>query len=203
MSTWSDIAYTDAIRAMQEKYGTRDFNRKIEARDKDMSIDDNLAAFITTRDSIYLATASAGGRPYIQHRGGEPGFIKVIDAQTIGFAEYPGNQQLISTGNLSENDQAFIFMMDYPSRQRIKLWGRAAIVDDPAVIAQVMDGGSAIDRRVTRALRFAVEAWDANCPKHITPRYTEHDVARATEIMRKRIAELEAEVRQLKGEAAD
>ena len=203
MSQWSDIAYTDDIRSAQQTYGTRECNKKLESRDRDMSIDDNLAAFIATRDSIYLATASADGRPYIQHRGGEPGFIKVLDNRTLGFAEYPGNKQLITTGNLFENDQAFIFMMDYPNRQRIKLWGRAEIVDNPAFIARVLDGGSAIDRKIARAIRFRVEAWDANCPKHITERYTSDVFAKATEVMRNRIAELEAEIAKLKRETPD
>jgi uncharacterized protein len=199
MSKWSEIAYTDAVREIQAKYGARDFNIHMEAREKPTGITDDLAAFIATRDSIYLATASADGRPYIQHRGGPPGFIKILDPHHLGFAEYPGNQQLISTGNLSENERAFIFMMDYPTRQRIKLWGRARISDNPDLISKVVDDDQKMAKHVQRALSFKVEAWDANCPKHILQRYTQEDVARATETLRTRIEKLEAEITELKG----
>ncbi|MBZ0218706.1 MAG: pyridoxamine 5'-phosphate oxidase family protein [Fimbriimonadaceae bacterium] len=199
MSKWSEVAYTDAVRNVQERYGTREFNRRIEEREKPTEITDDLAAFIATRDSIYLATASTEGRPYIQHRGGAVGFIKVLDNHHIGFAEYPGNKQLISTGNLSENDHAFIFMMDYPMRQRIKLWGRAEISDDPELVSRLLDGEQKSSKGIARALRFKVEAWDANCPKYIQQRYTQQDIALATEVLRRRIEELEAEVLRLKG----
>lgn len=197
MTKWADIVFTDAVRVAQEKYGTRDFNARLESSERAPDLDENIIGFIRTRDSIYFGTASANGRPYIQHRGGEPGFIKVLDSRTLGFAEYPGNKQLITTGNLAENPQAFIFLMDYPSRQRIKLWGRAEIVDDPDFVNSV---ASEIPGRhqPERALRFQIDAWDINCPKYITPRYTEADVARATETMRNRIAELEAEIVRLK-----
>lgn len=197
MTKWADIVFTDAVRAAQEKYGTRDFNTRLELSDRTPDLDEFIMGFIRSRDSIYFGTASASGRPYIQHRGGEAGFIKVLDSRTLGIAEYPGNKQLITTGNLTENSQAFIFLMDYPSRQRVKLWGRADIVDDPEFIKSV---GDEIPGRhqPERALRFRIDAWDINCPKYITPRYTEADVARATEKMRDRIAELEAENSRLK-----
>ncbi len=197
MTKWADIVFTDAVRTAQEKYGTRDFIARLESSDRTPDMDEFIIGFIRTRDSIYFGTASASGRPYIQHRGGEPGFVKVLDSRTLGFAEYPGNKQLITTGNLAENPQAFIFLMDYPSRQRVKLWGRADIVDDPDFVETVSDKIPG-RRQPERALRFQVDAWDINCPKYITPRYTEADVARATETMRNRIAELEAEVERLK-----
>jgi uncharacterized protein len=197
MTKWADIVFTDAVRGAQEKYGTRDFNARLEASERTPDLDDNIIAFIRSRDSIYFGTASADGRPYIQHRGGEPGFIKMLNSRTLGFAEYPGNKQMITTGNLAENPQAYIFLMDYPSRQRIKLWGRADIVDDPDFVKSVTEENPG-RHQSERALRFQVDAWDINCPKYITPRYTEADVARATEMMRNRIAELEAEVEALK-----
>lgn len=197
MKKWADIVFTDTIRSVQGKYGTRDFNARLEKSDRTPDLDENIISFIQSRDSIYFATATADGRPYIQHRGGEPGFIRVIDTKTLGFAEYPGNKQLITTGNLAENPHAYMFLMDYPNRQRIKLWGRAEIVDDPDFVKSVADEIPG-RHQPERALRFHIDAWDINCPKYITPRYTEAEVARATEIMRSRIAELEAEVAKLK-----
>ncbi len=196
MSEWSDIIFTDTIRAVQEKYGTRDFCARLETSDRTPDLNENLVAFVESRDSIYFATSTATGRPYIQHRGGEPGFIRVLDSRTLAFAEYPGNKQFITSGNLAENPHAFIFLMDYPGRQRLKLWGHAEIVDDPDFTISV---GDEIPGRhqAERALKFHIDAWDLNCPKYITPRYTEADIAKATEAMRNRIAELEAEVLRL------
>ena len=135
------------------------------------AISADLAVFVAERDSFYLGTASGDGQPYIQHRGGPKGFLKVIDERTLAFADFSGNRQYISAGNLAENGKAFIFLMDYPNRRRVKIWGRAEYVqDDEALFDALADpeyGG-----QVEGAIRFHVEAWDINCPQHITPRYT-------------------------------
>lgn len=197
MTEWSDIVFSNAIRDAQTKFGTREKMARMDKRKRTAKLDENLQAFIKTRDSIYFGTAGQNGQPYIQHRGGPPGFIRVIDARTLAFAEYDGNKQLITTGNLAENPKAFIFLMDYPNRQRLKLWGTAEIVDDPDIVASLSDEIPGAPKP-ERALKFTVEAWDLNCPKYILPRYTEPQVAQATEILRTRIAELEAEVARLK-----
>ena len=200
MSAMTDVAFTDAVKAAQERFGTLEDARSYEESGRPAEMTDDLAQFIAARDSVYLATASADGRPYIQHRGGMPGFLKVLGARTLGFADYPGNRQLITTGNLTENDRAFLFLMDYPNRQRVKLWGRAEIVEDPEFIARVATANLPFE--VTRAIRFTVEAWDLNCRQFIKPRYTEEDVKRATDKLSARIAALEAEVVRLRAEAA-
>ena len=195
----TDVAFTDAVKAAQEKYGAREDARAYERHGRPAAMADDLVRFIATRDSAYLATASADGRPYIQHRGGMPGFLRVLDGTTLGFADYPGNKQLITTGNLSENDRAFLFMMDYANQQRVKLWGRAEVVEDEDFIAQVASDNLPFE--VTRAIRFTVEAWDLNCRQFIKPRFTEEDVRQATGKLTARIAELEAEVERLRATA--
>lgn len=157
----------------------------------------DLAGFIATRESFYFGTASAEGQPYIQHRGGPKGFLKVLDDKTLAFADFSGNRQYISAGNLTDNDRAFIFLMDYANRQRVKIWGRARLVeDDPFLLGRLTDEG--YGGRPEHAILFAVEAWDANCPQHITPRFTEEDLAPAVGRLKARILELEAEVARLK-----
>lgn len=173
----SDVAFTPAVKAQQELRGSRKGYTRMEERGGwSDQIDEYLAAFIAERDSLYFGTASTDGRPYIQHRGGPKGFLKVLDSSTLAFADYAGNKQYISLGNLSENDQAFIFLMDYPNRLRIKIWGRAEVVeDDPALLEQVFDAG--YKARPERVILFHLEAWDRNCPQHIRPRFTEEEIA--------------------------
>ena len=204
----SDVAFTPAVKALQERLGSRAGYARMERKGgwKDRVTDD-LAAFIAERDSLYLATASAEGQPYIQHRGGPKGFLKVLDEGTVGLADYGGNRQYITAGNLSENDRAYIFLMDYPNRRRVKLWGRARVVeDDPALLERLADPGYA--GVPERALLFEIEAWDVNCPQHITPRYTEEQIQPAVAGLQARIVELEGEVAALRrrlsqlGEAA-
>jgi predicted pyridoxine 5'-phosphate oxidase superfamily flavin-nucleotide-binding protein len=168
----SDIAFTAAVKDAQDARGSRTGYAKAMARhDWDGRVTPTLEAFIAERDSFYLATASAEGQPYIQHRGGPKGFLKVLDARRLAFADYRGNRQYISVGNLNENDKAFIFLMDYPNRQRIKIWGRGEYVEgDSDLLRQVADPD--YDVRLERAIVFHIEAWDSNCPQHITPRYT-------------------------------
>jgi len=195
----SDIAFTPAVKALQERNGSRaGYARMAEKKDWHDTVTPDLAAFLAERDSLYLATASAEGRPYIQHRGGPKGFLKVLNDKRLAFADFGGNRQYISAGNLSENDQAAIFLMDYPNRRRLKLWGRARVVeDDPELLARLVEPG--YKAKPERAFLFEVEAWDVNCPQHITPRYSEAEIAPALAKLQARIAELEAEVARLRG----
>jgi hypothetical protein len=168
----SDVAFSRSVKEAQAARGSREgYERAMEHSDWSDRVTPALAAFIAERDSFYLGTASADGQPYIQHRGGPKGFLKVLDAQRLAFADYRGNRQYISVGNLDENDKAFLFLMDYPNRQRIKVWGRAEYVEgDSAVLQRVadLDYGAVPERAVV----FHIDAWDSNCPQHITPRYT-------------------------------
>ena len=195
----SDLAFTPAVKGWQERLGSRaGYARMAEKRDWRDSVTPELAAFLAERDSFYLATASAEGRPYIQHRGGPAGFLKVLDDKHLAFADFGGNKQFISAGNLSENDRASIFLMDYPGRQRIKLWGRARVVEDDAeLLERLADPG--YQAKPERAMVFEIEAWDVNCPQHITRRYSEDQIAPAIAKLQARIEELEAEVAELNG----
>ncbi len=173
----SDIAFTPSVKNAQSQRGSRAGYQRMENKGGwSDEITPELAAFISQRDSLYLGTASADGQPYIQHRGGPKGFIKVLDHKTLALADFSGNRQYISVGNLDENDRAFMFLMDYPNRRRIKIWGRAEFVEDaPTLLERLVE--PAYGARVERALLFHVEAWDANCPQHITPRFTEEEIA--------------------------
>jgi predicted pyridoxine 5'-phosphate oxidase superfamily flavin-nucleotide-binding protein len=162
-----------------------------------VEIDDALAAFIAEQRSFYLATASADGQPYIQHRGGPKGVLRVLDHRTLGFADFAGNRQYISTGNLAENSKAMIFLMDYAKRRRVKIWGTARVVEDDAeLIASLFPG--AYRARGEAAVLFTVEAWDVNCPQHIPQMFFAEDVAGAIGRLEERIAALEVENARLK-----
>ncbi len=188
----SDIAFTPAVKAVQERKGSRrGYARMEEKGGWQSTITDDLAHFISERDSFYLGTASADGQPYIQHRGGPKGFLKVVDERTLAFADFTGNRQYITAGNLSENDKAYIFLMDYANRRRIKIWGRARVVDEDAGLLKRL-AGAGYEAVPEQAVVFEIEAWDVNCPQHITPRYTEREVASLVGPLRARIAELEA-----------
>ena len=168
-------------------------------RDWQTQVTDDLAEFLAQRDSFYLASANAEGQPYVQHRGGPKGFLKKIDAGTLGFADFGGNKQYITLGNLAENDRVQIFLMDYANKRRVKVWGRArAVEDDPELFTRL---DPPPDATVERAILIEVAAWDVNCPSHIVPRFTEEDLAPAIGRLHTRIAELEAEVARLKGAA--
>jgi uncharacterized protein len=161
-----DVAFTPAVQDAQRARGSYDGYAR--SRDWHGTIDDELAAFVAERDSIYLGTASADGQPYIQHRGGPKGFVKVIDDQHLAFADYRGNRQYISLGNLDENERAFMFLMDYANHRRIKVWGTARMVeDDPELLERVRDPD--YPGKPERVLLFRVVAWDRNCPQHIKP----------------------------------
>jgi hypothetical protein len=189
----SDVAFTASVKALQERRGSRKAYRRIEERGGwETRVTPELAAFLAERDSAYLATANSAGQPYVQHRGGPKGFIRVLDDNTLGFADFVGNRQYITTGNLAENDRAFLFLMDYAHRQRIKIWGRARVVENDAeLLAKLMPEG--YDARPQQAILFTIEAWDVNCPQHIPQKFDAADVAAAVAKLERRVSELEAE----------
>jgi predicted pyridoxine 5'-phosphate oxidase superfamily flavin-nucleotide-binding protein len=195
----SDVAFTPAVKAVQTRKGSRDAYAHVEARGGwRTEIDDNLAAFLAEANSLYFATASADGQPYIQHRGGPKGFIKMLDKTALGFADYSGNRQYITQGNLSENPKAYIFVMDYAHRRRVKIWGEARIVDDdPALLQSQMP--QSYKARPEQVILFRISAWDTNCAQHIPQKIDAADVAAALAARDARIAELEAELAALRG----
>lgn len=194
----SDVAFTPAVKAIQSRKGSRGGYRKMEERGGwQTTVTPELAAFIAARDSLFMATASADGQPYIQHRGGPPGFLRVLDAHTLGFADFRGNRQYVTLGNLSENPKASLFLIDHAHRQRIKIWGTARVVeDDPALIERLrVPGYSGVPEQ---AILFEVAAWDANCPQHIPQLLPAETVAAALDERDLRIAALEAEIARLR-----
>jgi predicted pyridoxine 5'-phosphate oxidase superfamily flavin-nucleotide-binding protein len=195
----SDVAFTPAVKAIQARKGSREGYARVEENGGwRTEIDDKLAGFLADTNSFYLATASAAGQPYIQHRGGPKGFIKVLDRNTIAFADYRGNRQYITLGNLSENPKAYIFVMDYAHRRRVKIWGEARVVaDDAALIQSLMPQG--YKARPEQAILFRISAWDTNCPQHIPQKFDAADVAAALAARDARIEELEAELAALRG----
>lgn len=194
----SDVAFTPSVKAIQSRKGSRSSYERMEAKGGwQTSITPDLAAFIEAQTSIFLATANALGQPYIQHRGGPAGFLRVLDERTIGFADFTGNRQYITQGNLADNPKAHLFLIDYARRRRVKLWGLARIVeDDLDLTARLMP--EAYKARPEQVLLFRVEAWDANCPQHIPQRFEAADVAAALAERDRRIGELEAEIAQLR-----
>ena len=195
----SDIAFTPSVKAIQTEKGSRSSYARMESGGSwETTVTPELEAFLAELDMFYLGTANAAGQPYIQYRGGSPGFLKKVDEKTLGFADFGGNRQYITLGNLAENPQAFIFLMDYARSRRIKVWGKARIVDDdPALLDRLRD--PAYPGKVERAILFQIEAWDVNCPQHIHKRFSQKLVAPVIEQLQGRIAELEAEVQRLKG----
>lgn len=198
----SDVAFTPAVKAIQARKGSRDGYAHVEESGGwRTEIDDRLSGFLAETNSFYLATTTADGRPYIQHRGGPKGFIRVLDKNTIAFADYSGNRQYITQGNLSENPKAYIFVMDYAHRRRVKIWGEARVVeDDPVLTQSLMPKG--YKARPEQVILFKIAAWDTNCPQHIPQKFDAADVAAALAQRDARIAELEAQLTALKGEAA-
>ncbi len=194
----SDIAFTPSVKAVQERMGSRAQYQRMEERGGwQNEVTQDLIDFVSERDSFYFGTASAEGRPYIQHRGGPKGFLKALDGHTLAFADFIGNRQFISVGNLAENNQAFIFLMDYAQQTRIKIWGRAEVIDDdPELLKQLTHQD--YKGRPERAIRFHVEAWDVNCRQHIQPRWTQEELNDIVEPLHARIAQLESENAQLR-----
>jgi predicted pyridoxine 5'-phosphate oxidase superfamily flavin-nucleotide-binding protein len=188
----SNIVFTPAARRAQAERGSaRGYEKKVEQGFPDR-VTPELAAFIAEQDTAFLGTASADGAPYIQHRGGPKGFIKVVDERTLGFADYRGNRQYITLGNLSENDRAYLFLIDFSRRQRIKLWGRARVVEnDGALIEKLFDQG--YQARPERVILFTIQAWDVNCSQHITARLSEAEMEQMMGVVQERVAALQAE----------
>lgn len=197
----SSIVFTPAAqKAQAERGAAASYARRVEEGFPD-TVTPELAKFIAEQDMAFLGTASGAGAPYIQHRGGPKGFIKVIDEKTLGFADYRGNRQYITLANLSENDRAYLFLLDPARRQRIKIWGRARVVeDDAALVAKLFDDG--YKAKPERAILFTIEAWDVNCSQHIVTRYTEAQLEDAFNDVRKHIATLEAENARLRAQLA-
>jgi predicted pyridoxine 5'-phosphate oxidase superfamily flavin-nucleotide-binding protein len=189
--------FSPAVKAEQTRLGSR---AQFEGRAFKSEITDDLRQFLAVIDTFFLATASADGRPYVQHRGGPPGLLKPIGAHMLAFADFGGNRQYITLGHLKENDRAHIFILHFATRQRVKLWGRARVVEgDLELMERLVDPN--YKARPERAILFTLEAWDANCPQHIVPRYSEAEIAPAIDKLAQRIKELEEEVARLKGNA--
>ncbi|OYO29318.1 pyridoxamine 5'-phosphate oxidase family protein [Janthinobacterium sp. PC23-8] len=194
-----DIAITPGVRAAQAAMGADRAWQDFKGHREFDRFTDNEAVFLAERDSFYMATVSETGWPYVQHRGGPRGFLKLIDDQTLAFADYRGNRQYISTGNLATNDRACLFLMDYTRRARLKIYLQVEILApgaDPALTALVTD--AAYGAKIERIYRLRLQAFDWNCPQHITPRFTEQEVSTAVAPLRERLAELEQELRELR-----
>ncbi|MFO1115019.1 MAG: pyridoxamine 5'-phosphate oxidase family protein [Beijerinckiaceae bacterium] len=194
----SDIAFTPTVKAIQARKGSRDSYEQMERRGGwKTEIDEGLAEFIQAQRSFFFATANAQGQPYIQHRGGPPGFLHVVDSRTLAMADFRGNRQYISQGNLEDNARAFIFLIDYARRQRVKVWGRAKMIEgDDDLAEKLMPPG--YNARAEQVLIFEVDAWDANCPQHIPQRFEAEDVAATLAERDRRIADLEAEIAEMR-----
>lgn len=195
---FAKLAFTDSVKKTQEHYGVRRANERLENLDRLDELTRNEAAFIAERDAFYMATVGEKGQPYVQFRGGPKGFLKVLDEKTLGYADFRGNLQYISVGNLSANNKAALFLMDYPNQTRLKIFAEIEVIDAadaPALIATLtMPDYRA---RIERAMILHVTAYDWNCPQHITPRFTLEEIELATKPLRDRITELEAEVERL------
>jgi predicted pyridoxine 5'-phosphate oxidase superfamily flavin-nucleotide-binding protein len=198
MSYSSDVAFTPTVKSVQTRNGSRGaYAHMEESGSWETRINAELKEFIEAQTSVFLATANAEGQPYIQHRGGPVGFLHVLDDQTIAFADFVGNRQFITVGNLAENPKAHLFLIDYAHQQRIKIWGQARVVEGDAELTErLMPQG--YKARATQVILFKVSAWDANCPKHIPQRFEAADVATALAERDRRIEALESQIKQLR-----
>lgn len=196
----SDIAFTPTVKAIQQRKGSRTGYARMEAGGSwQTQVTPALQSFVEAQTSFFLGTANADGQPYIQHRGGPRGFLRVIDSKTLGFADFSGNRQYISQGNLADNPKAYLFLIDYAQQRRIKIWGEARVVEgDADLTAQLMpDGYSA---RPEQIMLFTITAWDANCPQHIPQRFEAADVEALIADRDERIRLLQLEIEKLKAE---
>ena len=203
MASSSDIAFSPAVKSVQERRGSRTAYARMEKKGGfATTIEPGLAGFIAEARSFYLATTSKDGQPYVQHRGGPPGFLRVLDEKTLAFADFGGNRQYITTGNLAENPRAVIFLMDYANRRRVKIWGTARVVEHDAELnARLFPEG--YKARAEAVILFTIEAWDANCPQHIRQMLFAEDVARVVDELKDRVIQLEAENARLRGALSD
>jgi predicted pyridoxine 5'-phosphate oxidase superfamily flavin-nucleotide-binding protein len=196
----SDVVFTPSVKALQEAYGSRHaYARMEQGRGWPTGIGDEMRGFIEAQTTLFLATANLDGQPYMQHRGGPAGFLHVLDEHTIAFADFIGNRQFVSTGNLADNPKAQLFLMDYAHRQRLKIWGEARVETDPALVERLMPAG--YKARAEQAIVFTVKAWDANCPQHIPQLVPVDEVVPAIVERDRRIAELEKELAALRNSA--
>jgi uncharacterized protein len=195
----SDVAFTASVKGVQARKGSRQAYERMEERGSwQTRITPDLQQFIEAQTSVFLATANREGQPYIQHRGGPAGFLRVLDDKTIGFADFSGNREYITLGNLAENPKTHLFLIDYAHRQRVKIWGEARVVEDEGELTEkLMPKG--YKARPEQAILFSVTAWDSNCRQHIPQRFEAADVAAALDERDRRIAELEAEIKRLTG----
>jgi predicted pyridoxine 5'-phosphate oxidase superfamily flavin-nucleotide-binding protein len=197
----SDVAFTPAVKAVQTRKGSRASYSKVErGRGWQTRVTPDLTDFLAGLDMFYLGTANAEGQPYIQYRGGPPGFLRVVNDTTLGFADFGGNRQYITLGNLSENPKAFIFLMDYANSRRVKIWGNATVVeDDPELLAGLSD--PMYPGAVERAILFHIEAWDINCPQHIHRRFSQSMIAPVVEQLQAQIRDLQARLDRQNGKS--
>ncbi len=193
----SPSAFTPTVKASQTRKGSRDAYQQREQRPWNATVTPDLAAFIAAQTSFFMATATADGQPYIQHRGGPAGFLHVLDDKTLAFADFAGNRQYLTQGNLADNPKAYLFLIDYVNRQRIKIWGTAKVVEnDPGLLAKLMPQG--YKARPEQVIIFTITAWDSNCPQHIPQKLDLADVIAVVADRDQRIKQLEAEVARLK-----
>lgn len=191
----ANIVFSPAVRTAQQERGSRDAYARMEDKHGfPDELDERLVEFISQRDSFYLGTASRSGQPYVQHRGGSAGFLKVLDAKTLAFGDVAGNAQYITVGNLSENNQAFIFLMDYPNRRRVKLWGTAYVVEDDAKLLKKVT----VDETPERVIVFRLTTWNWNCPKNIQQRWTSDESGQTIQLLAEQADQLRRENRHLK-----
>ncbi len=197
----SDLAFTPSVKALQTRRGSRDAYARMEMNGSwETRVSPDLALFIEAQTSVFLGTANTEGQPYIQHRGGPPGFLRILDDQTIGFADFRGNRQYITLGNLTDNPKALLFLIDYTTRRRVKIWGEARVIEgDMGLTARLMPSG--YKARPEQVVLFSVLAWDANCPQHIPQRLDAAAVSAALAERDQRIAALEAERQRLQSAA--
>ncbi|HVX10975.1 MAG TPA: pyridoxamine 5'-phosphate oxidase family protein [Pirellulales bacterium] len=189
----SDIAFTSAVKAIQTQKGSRGNYAKVESRGWRTTVTADLSEFLAGLDMFYLGTATADGQPYIQYRGGAPGFLKVLDEKTLAFADFGGNRQYLTLGNLSENPKAFIFLMDYAASRRVKLWGEAKVVEDDDELLDRLHERE-YPGKIERAIVFTLKAWDNNCPQHIQKRFSQGQISPLIERLQARIDHLEAQL---------
>lgn len=199
---FAELAFTESVKAQQEKYGSRRSYVRMEQMERGTELSFTEADFIAERDSFYLATVGENGYPYVQFRGGPKGFLKVLDQRTLAYADFRGNLQYISVGNLHRNDKAALILMDYVQRRRLKLYARIEVIEAknaPNLIGRLQD--PEYKAQIERAMVLHVEAFDWNCPQHITPRYTVEEIRELTAPLHQQIARLETEIAVLKAQA--
>ncbi len=196
---FAEIAFTESVKAQQEKYGSRRSYARMEQMERGTELSFTEADFIAERDGFYMATVGETGYPYVQFRGGPKGFLKVLDQRTLAYADFRGNLQYVSVGNLNRNDRAALILMDYARRRRLKIYARIEVIeakDAPKLIAQLQDPG--YEAKIERAMVLHVEAFDWNCPQHITQRFTLEEIRELNAPLYDHVAKLEAEIERLK-----